>query len=65
MGCAGGAVDVLEAKMARMLAPPWQAVELVVDGLAGGHSGADIHLGRGNALKVAAQATAAMVRILS
>ncbi|CAJ1402389.1 unnamed protein product [Effrenium voratum] len=62
MGCAGGAVDVLEAKMARVLAPPWQAVELVVDGLAGGHSGADIHLGRGNALKVAAQATAAMVR---
>ncbi|WP_174875156.1 aminoacyl-histidine dipeptidase [Vogesella oryzae] len=53
MGCAGG-IDVnVRRDYAQEPLPAGYAVrQLVVSGLCGGHSGADIHLGRGNANKV-------------
>ncbi len=53
IGCAGGLdVDVTRT-LKRETAPAGQvALRLTVDGLAGGHSGCDIHLGRGNANKI-------------
>lgn len=53
MGCAGG-VDVNVTRSYASVALPagYQAVSLCIRGLKGGHSGADIHLGRGNANKV-------------
>lgn len=55
IGSAGGATDVLRMGLERV--PLKKEVELYdfrVDGLVGGHSGADIHKNRGNALKIAA-----------
>ncbi|MFX1479779.1 MAG: beta-Ala-His dipeptidase [Promethearchaeota archaeon] len=58
IGCAGGRVTFFHIKneihkidMKNTLIP----VKLIVSGLLGGHSGADIHLGRGNALKIIGQ----------
>ncbi|WP_287879786.1 aminoacyl-histidine dipeptidase [Aquitalea sp.] len=53
MGCAGG-VDVNVTRSYATVALPagYQAVSLFIRGLKGGHSGADIHLGRGNANKL-------------
>ncbi|MFX0030121.1 MAG: beta-Ala-His dipeptidase [Candidatus Hermodarchaeota archaeon] len=55
IGCAGGRVtffhikkEVFKIKKEENLIP----IKLFVFGLNGGHSGADIHLGRGNALKI-------------
>ncbi|MGM0704131.1 MAG: aminoacyl-histidine dipeptidase [Pseudomonadota bacterium] len=50
IGCAGGADVVVEAQLPTM--PPAEeesAVRLALTGLAGGHSGIDIHRGYGNA----------------
>ena len=53
MGCAGGVdVNVTRTYHSRSLATGYQAVKLQIKGLKGGHSGADIHLGRGNANKL-------------
>ncbi|TXT25128.1 MAG: aminoacyl-histidine dipeptidase [Gallionellaceae bacterium] len=57
LGCAGG-VDV-EARhtCTQQELPPGSALlRLEVSGLRGGHSGIDIHLGRGNAIKLLAEA---------
>ena len=58
IGCAGGRVsifhiknDIFEIKKENNLIP----IKIFVSGLLGGHSGADIHLGRGNALKLIGQ----------
>jgi dipeptidase D len=53
MGCAGG-IDVNVRRDYRREAVPaaYVARRLTVSGLVGGHSGADIHLGRANAIKV-------------
>ncbi|MBY8983700.1 MAG: beta-Ala-His dipeptidase [Candidatus Lokiarchaeota archaeon] len=58
IGCAGGRVsifhiknDTFEIKKEDNLIP----IKIFVSGLLGGHSGADIHLGRGNALKLIVQ----------
>jgi dipeptidase D len=58
IGCAGGRVSIFqinnnnfEIKKEDNLIP----VKIFVSGLLGGHSGADIHLGRGNALKLIGQ----------
>jgi dipeptidase D len=53
IGCAGG-VDVTGAGTYEAIRTPdgQQAFRLVVKGLTGGHSGMDIHLGRGNANKI-------------
>lgn len=70
LGCAGG-VDVnVELRLATESAPPaWQAWRLKLEGLAGGHSGVDIHLERGNAIKLLVRALSALapegIRLMS
>lgn len=53
IGCAGG-VDVTASGTCLQVAVPegYVAFSITVQGLTGGHSGADIHLGRGNANKL-------------
>ena len=53
IGCAGG-VDLTATGMCREVAVPKTHVsyKIMVKGLTGGHSGMDIHLGRGNANKL-------------
>ena len=52
IGCAGGVNTVARRKIARRAAPAGDAWRIKVSGLAGGHSGVDIHRGRGNALRI-------------
>lgn len=53
MGCAGGVDANIRFALTLEESPPYHtALTLVVEGLKGGHSGVDIHLGRGNANKV-------------
>lgn len=53
MGCAGGVdVNVSRGYASEAVPAGYQAASLVIKGLRGGHSGADIHLGRGNANKI-------------
>lgn len=54
IGCAGGGNSVLEIQAPRSAAPAGTAaLELQVRGLLGGHSGINIHEGRGNAVVMA------------
>ena len=57
LGCAGG-VDVEVSKNFDMedLPPGYVTLRMMVSGLRGGHSGIDIHLGRGNAIKLLVEA---------
>ncbi|MBI4938881.1 MAG: aminoacyl-histidine dipeptidase [Nitrosomonadales bacterium] len=57
LGCAGG-VDVEVRSDCTQGAPPpdFAILRFEVSGLRGGHSGIDIHLGRGNAIKLLAEA---------
>ena len=53
MGCAGGIdVNARRSYQPQPLPAGFEVRQLTVSGLVGGHSGADIHLGRGNANKV-------------
>lgn len=52
MGCAGGGDTQATFKADWVKAPEGEAYQLVIRGLKGGHSGVDIHLGRGNAIKL-------------
>lgn len=53
MGCAGGVDSAITLELEREAVPAEHAaVKLVVKGLKGGHSGCDIHTGRGNANKL-------------
>ncbi|UXI00650.1 aminoacyl-histidine dipeptidase [Photobacterium sp. TY1-4] len=53
MGCAGGVDGAITLDITRKTAPSDHAgVKLVIKGLKGGHSGCDIHTGRGNANKL-------------
>ena len=56
IGCAGGVCSVARRKIARRAAPSGDAWRIKVSGLAGGHSGVDIHRGRGNALRILGRA---------
>ncbi len=57
LGCAGGVDVEVRDDCARATVPPEMAVlRFDVSGLRGGHSGIDIHLGRGNAIKLLAEA---------
>ncbi|MFA6903297.1 MAG: aminoacyl-histidine dipeptidase [Gallionellaceae bacterium] len=57
LGCAGGAdVEVSHACAREDLPPGYVTMRMEVSGLRGGHSGIDIHLGRGNAIKLLAEA---------
>jgi dipeptidase D len=53
IGCAGGknTAAKFKAKMEKAL-KNYSSFELKVDGLKGGHSGLEIHVGRGNAVKI-------------
>ena len=53
IGCAGGMDTIAEFDYEKIGVPSGvKAYEIVVKGLKGGHSGLDIHLGRGNAIKI-------------
>jgi dipeptidase D len=55
VGCAGGGDQTAHFRAPRMPADgDTEAVRIQVKGLKGGHSGLDIHLGRGNAIKILA-----------
>ena len=57
LGCAGGVDVEVRHDCEQQDAPPGYAlVRFDVSGLRGGHSGIDIHLGRGNAIKLLAEA---------
>lgn len=57
LGCAGGVdVEVSRDCMQEALPADYEIVRFDVAGLRGGHSGIDIHLGRGNAIKLLAEA---------
>lgn len=57
LGCAGGVdVEVRHDCEQEDLPPGYVTMQLEVAGLRGGHSGIDIHLGRGNAIKLLAEA---------
>jgi len=57
LGCAGGVdVEVRHDCQMEDLPPGFVTMRMEVAGLRGGHSGIDIHLGRGNAIKLLAEA---------
>lgn len=59
LGCAGGAdVNVERPGQATACAPGHATVRITLNGLRGGHSGVNIHEGRGNAIKL-------LVRVLA
>lgn len=56
IGCAGGCDSVLSWSLPTESAAPRQAaIRISVDGLRGGHSGGDIHLSLGNAIRLLAR----------
>ncbi|TPW17608.1 MAG: dipeptidase D [bacterium] len=56
IGCAGGADTTLHfERERRFVADGWSGVSISVSGLSGGHSGGEIHLDRGNSLKLLAR----------
>ena len=64
IGCAGGVCSVARRKIERRPAPSTEAWRIKISGLAGGHSGVDIHRGRGNAVRILGRALlAAMDRL--
>jgi dipeptidase D len=52
IGCAGGIKTIARRKISLQPAGGNAAWRIKVSGLKGGHSGVDIHLGRGNALRI-------------
>jgi len=57
LGCAGGVdVEVRHDFEQEAMPPDYALLQFEVSGLRGGHSGIDIHLGRGNAIKLLAEA---------
>jgi dipeptidase D len=57
LGCAGGVdVEVRHDCAQEPVPPDYVLLQFGVSGLRGGHSGIDIHLGRGNAIKLLAEA---------
>ena len=52
IGCAGGVNTYARRKIAHKPAPAGASLRIKVSGLRGGHSGVDIHLGRGNAIRI-------------
>lgn len=57
LGCAGGVdVEVHHECERQDIPPDYALLRFEVSGLRGGHSGIDIHLGRGNAIKLLAEA---------
>lgn len=64
VGCAGGGDTVGRLQLELVDAPAGlAAVEIVVSGLKGGHSGTDIDKGRGNAIKLLGRAVRRMLAV--
>lgn len=61
IGCAGGGDSTLHVPIERSAHDGGATVAVSVGGLKGGHSGVDIHLQRGNAIRVLARALRAAV----
>ena len=61
IGCAGGVNSVARRKIARHPAAGGEPWRIKVWGLAGGHSGVDIHRGRGNAVRILGRALVALM----
>jgi dipeptidase D len=55
IGCAGGADSLITLPLQREIPATGRALEVKISGLQGGHSGVDINLGRGNAIKLLAR----------
>jgi dipeptidase D len=55
IGCAGGADSVINRTVKRRSSNSKNLYTLKISGLRGGHSGLDIHQGRGNAIKLVAR----------
>lgn len=55
IGCAGGADSEITVSLDRKKKKPGTVLLIKISGLRGGHSGLDINLGRGNALKLLAR----------
>lgn len=64
IGCAGGMKTIATRKVKLVPAQKGTALRIKVSGLKGGHSGVDIHLGRGNAIRVLGQALLAVLERL-
>ena len=63
IGCAGGVTSKHRTKVA-LKAPAGNAgFRIKISGLKGGHSGVDIHQGRGNALRVLGRLTQALLKL--
>ena len=63
VGCAGGGDSIMTVGLSREAAPEAsESLRITVDGLLGGHSGINIHEGRGNALQIAALAAQRALR---
>lgn len=63
VGCAGGMDTAGEMRLVTGPAPAgYRALEIQVGGLKGGHSGLDIHRGRGNAIKILARLLAELAQ---
>lgn len=56
IGCAGGGDAVLRLPLSNEPLPDGRGVRVSVAGLKGGHSGVDIHLQRGNAIRILVRA---------
>jgi dipeptidase D len=64
VGCAGGVDTLLTLPLSTESSPPGAvAIDLRLAGLLGGHSGIEIHLQRGNAIKLLARALFAAARV--
>ena len=63
IGCAGGINTFARRKVTLKAAPAGTALRIKVSGLRGGHSGVDIHLGRGNAVRVLGRALQAGLKL--
>lgn len=64
IGCAGGVNTVARRKVAMAPAGPGEGWRLKISGLQGGHSGIDIHKGRGNALRILGRVLEALLEKL-
>lgn len=55
IGCAGGADSEISLPLTRTFSQNGDPIKMTLSGLRGGHSGIDIHKGRGNALQLLAR----------
>lgn len=64
IGCSGGLNTTARRKVTLISTPAGNPYRIKVSGLKGGHSGVDIHLGRGNAIRILAKSLQALIEKL-